>query len=72
MRGNWACSFNAGHLTGCDKKSEIVRYLQGRLCDKKGYYAVNYAIFPSTILSFFSQDSKKVNHVYAALATIFS
>ena len=26
----------SGHLIGCDKKSEIVRYFQGRLCDKKG------------------------------------
>ena len=25
-----------GHLIGCDKKSEIVRYFQGRLCDKIG------------------------------------
>ena len=42
---------------------------------RKDYYAVNYAnyaIFPSTILSLFSQDSEKVNHFYAALATIFS
>ena len=23
-----------GHLIGCDKKSEIVRYFPGRLCDK--------------------------------------
>ena len=27
---------NAGHLIECDKKSEIVRYFQGRLCDKIG------------------------------------
>ena len=26
----------SGHLIGCDKKSEIVRYFQGRLCDKIG------------------------------------
>ena len=26
----------AGHLIGCDKKSEIVQYFQGRLCDKIG------------------------------------
>ena len=26
----------AAHLIGCDQKSEIVRYFQGRLCDKKG------------------------------------
>ena len=26
----------AGHLIGCDKKSEIVRYFQGRLYDKIG------------------------------------
>jgi len=26
----------AGHLIGCDKKSEIVRYFPGRLCDKIG------------------------------------
>ena len=26
----------AGHLIGCDKKSEIVRYFQGRLCNKIG------------------------------------
>ena len=25
-----------GHLIGCDKKSEIVRNFQGRLCDKIG------------------------------------
>ena len=25
-----------GHLIGCDKKSEIVRYFLGRLCDKIG------------------------------------
>ena len=25
-----------GHLIGCDKKSEIVWYFQGRLCDKIG------------------------------------
>ena len=24
------------HLIGCDKKSEIVRYFRGRLCDKMG------------------------------------
>ena len=24
------------HLIGCDKKSEIVWYFQGRLCDKIG------------------------------------
>ena len=31
------CKWNpskAGHLIGCDKKAEIVRYFQGRLCDK--------------------------------------
>ena len=26
----------AGHLIGCDKKSEIVRYFPGRLCDNIG------------------------------------
>ena len=26
----------SGHLIECDKKSEIVRYFQGRLCDKIG------------------------------------
>ena len=26
----------AGHLIGYDKKSEIVRYFPGRLCDKTG------------------------------------
>ena len=26
----------AGHLIGCDKKSEIVRYFPGILCDKIG------------------------------------
>lgn len=26
----------AGHLIGCDKKSEIVWYFQGKLCNKKG------------------------------------
>ena len=26
----------SGHLIGCGKKSEIVRYFQGRLCDKIG------------------------------------
>ena len=25
-----------GYLIGCHKKGEIVRYFQGRLCDKKG------------------------------------
>ena len=28
--------FSAGHLIGCDKKSEIVQYFLGRLCDKTG------------------------------------
>ena len=34
--------FSAGHLIGCDKKSEIVQYFLGRLCDKTGqcYYAI--------------------------------
>ena len=27
---------HTGHLIGCDKKSEIVRYFQGGLCDKIG------------------------------------
>ena len=31
-----AMSNMAGHLIGCDKKSEIVRCFQGRLCDKVG------------------------------------
>ena len=52
-----------------------------KLCDifrvdctiRKDYYAVkfNYAIFPSTILSLFHQDSEKENHFCAALTTIF-
>ena len=29
-------AFKTVHLIGCDKKSEIVRYFQGRLCDKIG------------------------------------
>ena len=29
-------ALNSGHLIECDKKSEIVRYFQGRLCDKIG------------------------------------
>ena len=27
---------STGHLIGCDKKSEIVQYFQGGLCDKIG------------------------------------
>ena len=41
--------YNASHLVGCDKKSEIVRFFQGRLCDKIGYYAINYAIYSGLI-----------------------
>ena len=29
-------SLSTVHLIGCNKKSEIVRYFQGRLCDKIG------------------------------------
>ena len=29
-------SLSTAHLIGCNKKSEIVRYFQGRLCDKIG------------------------------------
>ena len=31
-----ADTFGLSHLIRCDKKSEIVRYFEGRLCDKIG------------------------------------
>ena len=34
-----------GHLIGCDKKSEIVRYLPGRLCDKIGLLCNKFCNF---------------------------
>ena len=39
----------SGHLIGCGKKSEIVRYFQGRLCDKIGLLCDKYAIFSGLI-----------------------
>ena len=32
----YMCIEFTGHLIGCDKKSEIVGYFQGGLCDEKG------------------------------------
>ena len=40
---------HTGHLIGCDKKSEIVQYFQGRLCDKIGLLCDKYAIFSGLI-----------------------
>ena len=34
-----------GHLIGCDKKSEIVRYFPGRLCDKIGLLCNKFCNF---------------------------
>ena len=41
--------YQAGHLIGCDKKSEIVQYFQGRLCDKIGLLCNKYVIFSGLI-----------------------
>ena len=37
----------SGHLIGCSKKAEIVRYFEGRLCDKIGLlcYILNVCDF---------------------------
>ena len=32
----WLLTNQSGHLIGCDKKSDIVQYFQGRLCNKIG------------------------------------
>ena len=67
-------------LSSFYRPSDRVRLKNQKLCDifrvdcaiRKDYYAVNYAIFSSTILRLFYQDSEKENHFCAALTTIFS
>ena len=47
-----------GLLIGCDKKSEIMRHFQGRLCDEKGLFVR----FFQGELTLFCQVSKEKNH----------
>ena len=43
-----------GHLIGCNKKLEIVRYVQGRLCDKIGLHCFTRFQWRKTTLMLFN------------------
>ena len=48
-----------GHLIGCDKKSEIVRYFQGRLYDKIGLLCHKLCNFFQGNLNCFTRSQKR-------------
>ena len=51
--------FYPGHLIECDKKSEIVRYFQGRLCEKIGLLCNKLCDFVRANLHFFTKFQRR-------------
>ena len=49
----------SGHLLGCNKNSEIVRYFQGRLCDKIGLLCDELCGFFRPILHCFTRFQRR-------------
>ena len=58
---------STGHLIGCDKKSEIVQYFQGGLCDKIGLLCDKLCDFFQGQFTLFYQVSKEKNHFNVAI-----
>ena len=57
MEKSW--NVKTGHLIGCDKKSEIVRYFQGRLCNKIGLLCDELCDFFRANLHYFTRFQRQ-------------